>query len=156
MSCKAKEPQNQIQFDEHRNNPCRLGPYSTFIWRRDPKHLCFLLARYKFVAKMLEGRHKVVEIGVGDAIGVPIVAQEVSHFNQLRQVAKALGLKDAFGASDSFHGTTPKQIIDLLTFGVGIDAFFQQDLKLRDRADKVHPLGPLQEFEVRINVVLLG
>src|SRR6185437_15994603 len=41
------------------------------------KHLVFTLARYKFCAKMIEGRASVLEIGPGDGIGLPILAQAV-------------------------------------------------------------------------------
>ena len=56
-----------------------LGPYTSYSLRTDPKHLCFVLARYKFCAKLLAGKRKVLEIGCGDAIGLPIVAQAVGH-----------------------------------------------------------------------------
>lgn len=79
MNQKAKEPQNQVQFDEYRKSPGSLGPYTTYIWQHDPRHLGFLLARYKFCAKMLEGKEKVLEIGCGDGFGVPVVTQTVGH-----------------------------------------------------------------------------
>lgn len=76
----AKESQNQIQFDHYRSfGGARLGPYTTHIWRHDPRHLLFLLSRYKFVAKMLEGRNRVLEVGCGDAFGMAVVAQTVKH-----------------------------------------------------------------------------
>src|SRR6476469_4146468 len=46
-------------------------------WRDDPRGLLFILARYKFVAKMLAGKKRVVEIGCSDAFGTRIVQQEV-------------------------------------------------------------------------------
>jgi cyclopropane fatty-acyl-phospholipid synthase-like methyltransferase len=77
----AKEAQNQIQFDNYKKSAAQLGPYTTHIWRHDPRHLGFLLARYKFVAKMLEGKESALEIGCGDAFGVPVVAQTVKHIH---------------------------------------------------------------------------
>jgi 2-polyprenyl-3-methyl-5-hydroxy-6-metoxy-1,4-benzoquinol methylase len=56
-----------------------LGPYASHSLRTDPKHLCFVLARYKFCAKLLNGKERVLEIGCGDAIGAPITAQSVGH-----------------------------------------------------------------------------
>jgi 2-polyprenyl-3-methyl-5-hydroxy-6-metoxy-1,4-benzoquinol methylase len=47
------------------------------IWHDDPRALAFVLARYKFIAKMLNGRHDVAEVGCGDAFGTRIVQQEV-------------------------------------------------------------------------------
>lgn len=54
-----------------------LGPWTSFSYMDDPKHVSFVLARYKFVSKMLEGKNLVVEIGCGDGIGIPIVASAV-------------------------------------------------------------------------------
>ncbi|MFZ2956846.1 MAG: class I SAM-dependent methyltransferase [Candidatus Ozemobacteraceae bacterium] len=79
----AKESQNKIQFENYQKSPGLLGPYTTHIWNNDPRHLCFLLARYKFVAKMLSGKNSVLEIGVGDGFGVPIVAQTVKRIHAI-------------------------------------------------------------------------
>lgn len=57
--------------------PLTLGPWTSFSFYRDAKHRCFVLSRYKFVAKMLENKEKVLEIGCGDGFGFPIVAQNV-------------------------------------------------------------------------------
>jgi 2-polyprenyl-3-methyl-5-hydroxy-6-metoxy-1,4-benzoquinol methylase len=74
----TKEAQNQIQVDEyHAKGGARLGPWSSYSWRHDPRHIGFVAARYKFVAKMLSGKDRAVEIGCGDGIGIPIVLQEV-------------------------------------------------------------------------------
>lgn len=54
-----------------------LGPWTSESMINDPKHLAFVLSRYKFVAKVLEGRKKVLEVGCGDAFGAPLVAQSV-------------------------------------------------------------------------------
>ena len=57
----------------------KLGPWTSKGMMDDPKHLAFVLSRYKFVAKMLEGRKKVLEVGCGDGFGIPIVAQAVDR-----------------------------------------------------------------------------
>jgi hypothetical protein len=54
-----------------------LGLMTNQVWHDDPRRLTFLLARYKFVSKMLSGRHNVGELGCGDAFGSRIVQQEV-------------------------------------------------------------------------------
>jgi 2-polyprenyl-3-methyl-5-hydroxy-6-metoxy-1,4-benzoquinol methylase len=54
-----------------------LGLMSSHVWGEDPKRLAFLLARYKFVAKMFAGRRRVLEIGCADAFGTRVVQQEV-------------------------------------------------------------------------------
>ncbi len=53
----------------------KLGPWTSYSLLHDPKHMSFVLARYKFCAKMLEGKKKILEVGCGDAFGIPIVAQ---------------------------------------------------------------------------------
>ena len=75
---KSMEPQYQIQFDNlAEKGPVCLGPTTSHLWRSDPRHLGFLLARYKFCAKMLAGRHSVLEVGCGDGFGMKVVLQEV-------------------------------------------------------------------------------
>lgn len=54
-----------------------LGLMSGYMWHDDPRHLLFLLSRYKFVAKMLSGRRHVLEVGCADAFGTRVVLQEV-------------------------------------------------------------------------------
>jgi hypothetical protein len=53
-----------------------LGPMTDQAWREDPRRLSFILARYKFVAKMLSGRSNIAEVGGGDAFGTRMVLQE--------------------------------------------------------------------------------
>lgn len=75
----AKEIQNESQFiDYQTQGGVSLGPYTSHIWRTDPRHLGFLLARYKFVAKILEGKETALEVGCGDAFGTPVVLQTVN------------------------------------------------------------------------------
>lgn len=74
----ARELQNQSQIDTYlQKGPATMGPWTSHIWRTDPRHLSFLLARYKFCAKMLQGKSDVLEVGCGDAFGTPIVLQTV-------------------------------------------------------------------------------
>jgi 2-polyprenyl-3-methyl-5-hydroxy-6-metoxy-1,4-benzoquinol methylase len=54
-----------------------LGLMTNQVWYDDPRRLTFLLARYKFVAKMLSGRGNAGEVGCGDAFGTRVVLQEV-------------------------------------------------------------------------------
>lgn len=56
-----------------------LGPFTSYSLMHDPKHLAFVLSRYKFVMKMLEGTERVMEVGSGDGIGLPLVASVVKH-----------------------------------------------------------------------------
>lgn len=52
-----------------------LGEWTSLSLRTDPKHLCFVLSRYKFCAKLLEGKKIIMEVGSGDGFGLPIIAQ---------------------------------------------------------------------------------
>jgi SAM-dependent methyltransferase len=54
-----------------------LGVVTNLVWHEDPRHLLFILARYKFVAKVLTGRNRVLEIGCGDAFASRVVKQAV-------------------------------------------------------------------------------
>lgn len=56
-----------------------LGPWTSFSCINDPRHMAFVLARYKFCSKMLEGKDNVMEIGSGDGFGLPLVAQAVKN-----------------------------------------------------------------------------
>jgi cyclopropane fatty-acyl-phospholipid synthase-like methyltransferase len=56
----------------------RLGLRANAAWHADPKRLGIVLARYKFVAKMLSGKSRVLEVGVGDGWASRVVKQEVT------------------------------------------------------------------------------
>jgi 2-polyprenyl-3-methyl-5-hydroxy-6-metoxy-1,4-benzoquinol methylase len=76
----TREPQYQRSLDilkEQGLTP--LGLMTNQAWQDDPKHLLFTLSRYKFVAKMLAGRERVLEVGCADAWATRIVVQSVKH-----------------------------------------------------------------------------
>ena len=52
-----------------------MGPWTSYSLLHDPIHMSFVLARYKFCARMLRGKQMVLEVGCGDAPGTPIVAE---------------------------------------------------------------------------------
>lgn len=58
-----------------------LGVMMNQVWHDDPRRLAFVLARYKFVSKMLSGKQKVAELGCGDAFGSRLVKQEVAELH---------------------------------------------------------------------------
>ncbi len=60
-----------------------LGLMTNQVWHDDPRRLAFVLARYKFVAKMLAGRERVLEVGCADAFGTRIVQQETGRVTAL-------------------------------------------------------------------------
>ena len=57
----------------------KLGKHISAAWSRDPKHLGFVLARYKFVAKMFDGFKSVLEVGAGDGFGSWVIKQNVKQ-----------------------------------------------------------------------------
>jgi 2-polyprenyl-3-methyl-5-hydroxy-6-metoxy-1,4-benzoquinol methylase len=74
------------QYDGHielkeKQGLTRLGVEKNANWHGDPKRLVFVLSRYKFVAKMLAGKKRVLEVGCGDAFPVRIVLQEVGELH---------------------------------------------------------------------------
>jgi 2-polyprenyl-3-methyl-5-hydroxy-6-metoxy-1,4-benzoquinol methylase len=76
----TKDPVNQYLIEQYQSMGMEeLGLMSGSVWRDDPQRLLFMLARYKFVAKMLRGVESVAEIGCGDGFGARIVRQEVAR-----------------------------------------------------------------------------
>jgi SAM-dependent methyltransferase len=57
----------------------QLGPMHGSSFVEDPKHLGFVLSRYKFVAKMLAGCTSVLEIGCGEGTGGRVVRAHVGY-----------------------------------------------------------------------------
>ncbi len=57
----------------------RLGLMTNQVWHDDPKRLAFVLARYKFVSRMLSGLGWVLEIGCADAFATRIVQAAVGR-----------------------------------------------------------------------------
>jgi 2-polyprenyl-3-methyl-5-hydroxy-6-metoxy-1,4-benzoquinol methylase len=74
----TREPQYDVCLElRERKGLASLGLMTNYLWQHDPRHLLFLLARYKFVAKMLSGCERVLEVGCGDGMGARLVQQEV-------------------------------------------------------------------------------
>lgn len=76
----TKEAQYKILYEaEQKHGRSQLGIMSNETWNEDPRRLVFVLSRYKFVAKLLEGKNHVLEIGCADAFATRIVQQAVKH-----------------------------------------------------------------------------
>lgn len=74
----TKEPQYDLVFEvKKKHGISRFGLMANESWNQDPRRTLFTLSRYKFVAKMLSGRSKVLEVGCADAFGTRLVQQEV-------------------------------------------------------------------------------
>lgn len=75
---RTREPQYEHCLEvAERSGRTALGLMSNQVWHDDPRRLTFVLARYKFVAKMLRGLDRVLEVGCADAFGTRVVLQEV-------------------------------------------------------------------------------
>lgn len=94
-----------------------LGNHYSVSWRDDPKRLVFMLARYKFVAKMFHGKQKVLEVGCGDGFGSGIVAQAVNNIVGIDIDSTSLPARGNF----FFHDITKGP------FGSGFDAAYSLD-----------------------------
>src|SRR5919106_5262744 len=78
MTDRTREPQYQAHLAlRDAQGLSRLGLRANAAWHTDPKRLGIVLARYKFVAKMLSGKNRVLEIGCGDAWASRVVRQEI-------------------------------------------------------------------------------
>src|SRR5579872_6671451 len=108
---RTREPQYQITVDNlQKMGPVTLGYTASHLWRTDPRHLAFLLSRYKFVSKMFTGRKSVMEVGCGEGFGMKVVLQEVPHVHGVdfdpvytrwgEEQAKREGLNCTFASVD--------------------------------------------------------
>ena len=66
------------------------GGMSRQAYEDDPKRLCFTLARYKHVAKMLEGTGRVLEVGCADGFGARVVRQHVGALTAIDADARSI------------------------------------------------------------------
>lgn len=71
----VKDLFHQASHYQFAHDEISLGALSSYSMTYDPKHLVFVLSRYKFCAKMLQGKKTVMEVGCGDGIGLPLIAK---------------------------------------------------------------------------------
>jgi len=96
---KTYEPQYQAHVELRDSKGfTRLGLRANAAWHTDPKRLGIVLARYKFVAKMLSGKTRVLEVGVGDGWASRVVKQEVDTLVGID--IDALFIEDAIAAME--------------------------------------------------------
>jgi SAM-dependent methyltransferase len=67
-----------------------LGRHWSFNLLNDPKRLAFVLARYKFAAKMTGRQKRVLELGCSEGIGTPILAEFATHYTGVDMDASAI------------------------------------------------------------------
>lgn len=87
-----------------------MGLMTSYRWHHEPAGVLFMLARYKFVAKMLAGKARVVEVGCGDGFGARLVKKAVDTLICIDQDAamidSAKRTQSAFGIQ-FLHTQTP-------------------------------------------------
>ncbi|MGH8510090.1 MAG: class I SAM-dependent methyltransferase [Gammaproteobacteria bacterium] len=78
------EPQYQHHVDlRDKQGLTKLGVEKSANWHTDPRRMVFVLSRYKFVAKILSGMGRVLEVGCGDGWPIRIVLQEVKSVHAI-------------------------------------------------------------------------
>jgi 2-polyprenyl-3-methyl-5-hydroxy-6-metoxy-1,4-benzoquinol methylase len=76
----TREDQYQFMIDMMKEKGlAKMSLRASVMWRLDPKLMSFTLARHKFVAKMLKGYSRVLEVGCGDAYASRIIHPEIEH-----------------------------------------------------------------------------
>ncbi|HEY0322896.1 MAG TPA: class I SAM-dependent methyltransferase [Pyrinomonadaceae bacterium] len=127
---KTKEPQYQVQVTiRDTEGLATLGLTTNQVWRDDPRHLLFILARCKFVAKLLSGKQKVLEVGCGDAFGSRVVLQEVKSLTAVD--FDAVFIKDANERMDKERWKFDCRVHDMLSGpveGAPFDAAYSLDV----------------------------
>ncbi|MFN0065603.1 MAG: class I SAM-dependent methyltransferase [Chlamydiales bacterium] len=86
------------------------GEMWSFNFRNDPRRLPFVLSRYKFAAKMAGKNRSIIELGCGEGIGAPILAEHAKSYtgvdydtHQIETAKRVLeGGKYTFVAGDFF------------------------------------------------------
>lgn len=152
MSNNVIQDSKKIIHDEvAANGLVTFGTTASYTWRNDPRHLLFTLARYKFVAKMLEGKKDVLEVGCGDGFSLPVVLQTVErvHGIDLEQ-----SLVDENNARRNHDGRASFERVDLTSSFVQkkFDACYSLDVIehipqeveeafVRNQARSLHPEG---------------
>ena len=68
-----------------------IGSMHAASFATDPKHLGFVLRRYHFVARMLHGAERVLEVGCGDGTGAQIVKQAVDEWIGIDREPSSVG-----------------------------------------------------------------
>jgi SAM-dependent methyltransferase len=75
---RTREPQYASDFALE---PVTLGPMTGGTWRRNPDRLVRLLSHVDFVAKHMQGKAAVAEIGCSDGFAAPVVERRVGRLD---------------------------------------------------------------------------
>src|SRR5437773_10182562 len=100
-----------------------------FSWEQDPKRFAFTCARYKFVAKMVEGLGSVLEIGCNDGFFSTIIRQHVNKMMGMDSDPKAIELAKQMNSEKWPIYFQQWSILDSTTLSQpGFDAVFCLDV----------------------------
>lgn len=83
----------------------KWGDHWSYNFRNDPKRLGFVLARYKFAAKMGSQGRTILELGCGEGIGAPILAEQAIRYTGVDLDDKAILTACENFKSDTFTFT---------------------------------------------------
>ena len=112
----TKEAQYGFLLDlEEQTGKQSFGLMASGTWHQDPKRLGFMLSRYKFVARMLEGHDRVLEVGCADGFGSRIVRQAVKSLT-------ASDFDEVF-IEDAKKSADPSWPIDFILHDMLLNAF---------------------------------
>jgi 2-polyprenyl-3-methyl-5-hydroxy-6-metoxy-1,4-benzoquinol methylase len=75
----------------------------SFNFRNDPKRLAFVLARYKFCAKMARHQKTILELGCSSGIGAPILAEHAEKYTGIDLDQQAIETAQYNFSSPRFH-----------------------------------------------------
>ena len=78
-SSSEEAKKNLSKFEAFTVDGPGLGPINRATLVRDPKHLGFTLARYKFVSKMFKGMKSVFEVGCNEGTGTLVLGPEIEE-----------------------------------------------------------------------------
>lgn len=134
-----------------------LGLMANKTWITDPKRLAFTLSRYKFVAKMLDGYHDVVEIGCGDAWASRIVRQHVKSLTCVDRDHVLLGSAKDNPQTRWFTNLILHDLLDAPVPGAPFDAAYLLDVfEHIDPADEAIFLENLKASIKPAGIAIIG
>jgi 2-polyprenyl-3-methyl-5-hydroxy-6-metoxy-1,4-benzoquinol methylase len=155
---RTREPQYQFEVEmAQRLGLSRFGIMSNQVWRDDPRRVLFVLSRYKFVAKMLSGKDRVLEIGCADAFGTRLVSQEVGSVTA--SDFDPLFLADAEERMKSDGWACPCRVHDILESPLAedFDAAYSLDVFEHIAPEKEHLfLGNIARSVTKNGVAIIG
>lgn len=103
------------------------GGMTRHAFEIDPKRLGFILAHYKFVAKMLAGKKSVLEVGCADGYGSRVVRQHVQALTAIDIDVESIGEARRMNHTDAWP--IAYEVGDILSLDYrGYDAVYSLDL----------------------------